>query len=168
MFLKAFFFLVNLTAKKPFYSREYIFRQQCESLETRRFLQAQVNPSFHPPKYQVRNYPNKLFIMLSFFVHLRWEAFSFQWSMIRPSIKKIHFHNHIKSLSDDGKTMRYFLIHFFQIGGSFSTAGSPVTMQTQCNTDTFTVSGSVGRSAICGTNSGYHSNFRFYLNNFSL
>ena len=46
-----------------------------------------------------------------------------------------------------------------QIGGNPTIAnGSPVTWQTQCNTDTFSVTGPGGSvpPVICGANSGQH------------
>lgn len=46
------------------------------------------------------------------------------------------------------------------VGGSIATAaGKPYTSVTQCQTDTFSVTGVPGGNppVICGTNSGYHS-----------
>ncbi len=41
--------------------------------------------------------------------------------------------------------------------------GQPASLATNCLTDTFTVTGSGGTSppVICGTNTGYHSTFKF-------
>ena len=47
-------------------------------------------------------------------------------------------------------------------GGSLSLAGTvKVSAATQCQTDTFQVTGSPGGNppVICGTNTGYHSKF---------
>jgi hypothetical protein len=47
-----------------------------------------------------------------------------------------------------------------QVGGSMTLAGTvKVSAVTQCQTDTFQVTGSAGGSppVICGTNTGYHS-----------
>ena len=46
-----------------------------------------------------------------------------------------------------------------QFGGSTTAVGgAPVSLQTQCNTDTFTVTGPTASvpPVICGTNSGSH------------
>ena len=47
----------------------------------------------------------------------------------------------------------------YEVGGSTAqAAGKAITLQTQCLTDTFSVTGSAGSNppVICGTNSGYH------------
>lgn len=52
----------------------------------------------------------------------------------------------------------------FETGGSATTAaGVPYTSQTQCLTDTFTITGVPGGTppVICGTNSGYHGKIFF-------
>ena len=46
-----------------------------------------------------------------------------------------------------------------EIGGSTTTTGgAPVSLQTQCNTDTFSITGPTSSvpPVICGTNSGSH------------
>jgi hypothetical protein len=47
----------------------------------------------------------------------------------------------------------------YEVGGSTAqAAGKAITLQTQCLTDTFSVTGASGSNPpiICGTNSGYH------------
>ena len=49
-----------------------------------------------------------------------------------------------------------------QAGGSATPGGgTPMALATQCQTDTFSVTGGTGNSppVICGTNTGYHSKF---------
>ena len=61
----------------------------------------------------------------------------------------------------------------FITGGSVTTAaGVPFTSATQCQTDTFSITGVPGANppVICGTNSGYHgkkvlSKYTIVLNN---
>ena len=51
-------------------------------------------------------------------------------------------------------------------GGSVTTSpGVAFTAATQCQTDTFSITGSPGGNppVICGTNSGYHGKNLFYL-----
>ena len=53
-------------------------------------------------------------------------------------------------------------------GGSVTAAGGTgVNSITQCQTDTFSITGVSGGSppVICGTNSGYHGNFTACLSN---
>jgi len=57
-----------------------------------------------------------------------------------------------------------------EVGGSLSTAGGvPYALATQCQTDTFSMTGVPGGTppVICGTNSGYHSEqMKSYSNQF--
>ncbi len=51
-----------------------------------------------------------------------------------------------------------------EVGGSLSTAGGvPFALATQCQTDTFSMTGVPGGTppVICGTNSGYHSKHNY-------
>ena len=50
----------------------------------------------------------------------------------------------------------------FLTGGSVTTAaGAPASSLTQCQTDTFSITGVPGGNppVICGTNTGYHGNY---------
>jgi hypothetical protein len=47
-----------------------------------------------------------------------------------------------------------------ETGGSVTTAGTAYNAATNCQTDTFSITGVAGGTppVICGTNSGYHGN----------